>query len=249
MSYTAPNSPYNMPPDWPETPHTLLLQLRDPLQRFAALERISKDYDNVMLGMARRTAPHLSPQDCRDLLHDFYEQVVFRNGSEKSTLYDFYRLGGSSRLRDFLRTCLINFIRTWLRRKNAQKRGGGITQVALQEDDPALCAEADRTFDREWALTLFDNAMGELEQKYCSSDKKILVFNTLRSELASAEKQDSKSLAKELGITEANLRAKRHRLKTVWRKILRNNIARTVLNQEDIEDEMTLLCSVLTKHT
>lgn len=246
MLFPLPESQDTTTQSWPETPRAKLDQLRDSALRIQALEHISRAYYNVLLATVQRRAPHLTREDVKDLMHDFYEKVVFQNGADKSTLYDIY-FSKIGRLRRFLDVCLKNFMKTWFRHKNAEKRGSDSEHVILKDDEPDKANTPDPQFGRDWAMKVIEIALTELDLQFCTSEKKQKIFKLLKPELFVTDKEKSDVLAKELGITPVNVRAIRSRFSKLWKKCLRKTVAATVLKKEDIDSELKYVCKVLTE--
>ena len=109
--------------------------------------------------------------------------------------------------------------------------------------DPAVSPDA--AFDRQWALALLDQVAARLKSDYVSAGQAKL-FEALgfcltgaRSELPYA------NLAAQLGMTEAAVRVAVHRLRKRYRQLLRDEIAHTVADPAEIEEELRHLRQAL----
>ena len=101
-------------------------------------------------------------------------------------------------------------------------------------------------YDREWAMALIDRAKNALRNEALGSGK-LELFETLQGSL-SGEEPPRKETAKRLGMTEGALKAAVHHLRQRYRILLRSEIAETVTNRSEIDDEMRYLVNVLRKH-
>ena len=78
---------------------------------------------------------------------------------------------GSGLFRTFLITSLQNWRTDQYRAATAQKRGSALPVIPLHEIEEVTCASGDtqdspeQAFDRRWARTLFDNALGKLHDR------------------------------------------------------------------------------------
>lgn len=99
-------------------------------------------------------------------------------------------------------------------------------------------------FDAEWARTLIEAALSELEGEFGSSGKSD-VFERLRGSL-SALKADLpyKDLGEELDMSEGAVKVTVHRMRRRYGELLRNEIAKIVERPEDIDGELKYLIEV-----
>ena len=191
----------------------------------------------------RRGHPRL---DAQDLTQDFFVHLV-----EKRTLRR--ADPGKGRFRTFLLAVLEYFLADAARRAQTRKRGGGSEFVFL--DDPEA-AEAEyqlaapdsqtpaRLFESRWAAALVDAAFARLRGEMIATDKGP-VFEALKDYVAGAEDASYQQTADLLGLTVPALTSAIHRLRCRYRILLREEIARTVSNPGDIENELRHLCATL----
>src|SRR4029453_8198982 len=104
---------------------------------------------------------------------------------------------------------------------------------------------ADRLYERRWALAVLDQALTRLESEYRVANNAAL-FDLLKEFLGGERPRPSKAeIAAELGMTENAVKQAFHRLRQRYRVLLREEIAHTVAQPGDVEDEMRHLVSVL----
>ena len=161
------------------------------------------------------------------------------------------------RFRSFLLKSLQNFLSHAHDKRRAQKRGGEIEFISwdnwANEPPSRLCVAPqtleslppERLFDLRWAATVVEKALGRLRGE-CESHGRLRLFETLSNHLA-AERGDVSyaSLGAALGITEAMVKKQLHNLRQRYRWLLRDEVAHTVENQADVDDEIRHLCGVL----
>ena len=144
-----------------------------------------------------------------------------------------------------------HFLANQWHRAQAQKRGGGVTFLELDALDPearyalepAQSTDPDARFDREWAQELTARAMEELRAESKASSKGEL-FEALKGSLIGEEPARSETAAR-LGMTVGAAKVAVHRLRQRYREILRAEIAETVSDPSDIDDEMRYLVAAL----
>jgi len=121
---------------------------------------------------------------------------------------------------------------------NAETRFGG---------EPAHDLTAERLFERRWALTLLDHILGGLDAEMAHPDRRPL-YERLRPGLLGYDDVPSyKTIALELGLTEAAVKMAAHRLRARYRERLRDEIARTVADPSEIDDEIRALLEALAR--
>jgi RNA polymerase sigma-70 factor (ECF subfamily) len=163
--------------------------------------------------------------------------------------------GGSERgkFRSFLLTAVKHFLANTWDRANALKRGGGSVTISMDlaeaEDWHASAAVEQATpetlFQRRWALSLLEGVMAKLRIEF-ANEGKAAEFDRFSMLLnRDSESAGYDAVAKELGVSAGALRMSVHRLRRRYRRLLRAQIAETVCAQEEIDEELRYLLSVL----
>ena len=161
------------------------------------------------------------------------------------------------RFRSLLLKSLQNFLNDAVSKKRAQKRGGEVQFVSWDDwmaeapsqlTIPAQALEswpAERLFDLRWAATVVEQALRRLREE-CESHGKLRAFEALRSCLG-AEREDVNysTLSQTLGVDEPTVKRLVHRLRQRYRTLLREEVAETVADPSEIDDEIRHLCGVL----
>jgi RNA polymerase sigma-70 factor (ECF subfamily) len=105
----------------------------------------------------------------------------------------------------------------------------------------------DLEFDREWAVTLLDRALGRLAREQAEAEKKAQ-FAALKPWLTGDKQEVSLAdLAGRLETSEGTLRVTLHRLRKRFRELVREEIAGTVGNSTHVREEMGYLLEVLSQ--
>lgn len=153
-------------------------------------------------------------------------------------------------MRSFLLASLKNFLANDWDKMNAQKRGGGQTIVSLEQEsaesryqlEPSHDLTPERHFERQWALTLLEQVLAALREKYHADDKGDL-FEELKTALT-GQAGAYAEMAERLQRSEGAIKVAVHRLWHRYRELMRAQIAATV-GEGDVEDEMRHLMTVL----
>jgi RNA polymerase sigma factor (sigma-70 family) len=216
----------------------------------AALAELCRLYWYPLYVFARRRGH--SPDDAQDLTQGFFLHLL-----EHRALTTVDRLKG--KFRSFLLASFQNYLSVEAYRARCLKRGGNREFVSLEfvsldlEDaesryrlEPVENLTAEKIFDARWALTLLDRAMTLLREEYAAQGK-TSVFTSLKVFLGSAGEGSPsyEEVAKALGVGLAAVKTLIHRLRKRYSSILREEIARTVSDPGEIEDEIHALCEAL----
>ena len=191
-----------------------------------------------------------SPVDAQDLTQDFF--VMLLKGNLLS-LADPSR----GRFRRLLRRTVENFLSDKHQLSLSQKRGGTLEFVPWDEwmaEAPSQLSiygqelqnsTPERIFDVRWAATIAEAALRRLGEE-CERRGRLRVFTALSKFLSTERVEISyTSLSTSLGVSEATVKRALHRLRVRYRKILREEVARTVTSPADIDDELRYLCAAL----
>lgn len=209
-----------------------------------ALEQLCRDYWYPLYAYARRRG--LSPHDAEDRTQDFFSSLI-----ELDSLQSVAQERG--RLRAFFLVAMKNAIAKDHRRQTAEKRGGGMAIVSIDQalGEKRLAAEPshnqspDALFDQSWAYAVLDSAMRSLEAWYARMGRAEL-FGAMRSFLA-GHKGDAPypEVAAKLGVTETGLRASIHQMRKRYRTFIEEEVAQTLTSPADAKDELEHLQRVL----
>jgi hypothetical protein len=158
------------------------------------------------------------------------------------------------KFRSFLLVRLKYFLSDQRDRAQAKKRGGGKKVISLSIQnaegqyklEPAIQLSPEMLFEKSWALTVLDRTMDRLETEMADKNKQKL-FDCLKVYLTTDKDViPYQDMATELEMTEGSVRVAVHRLRRRYRKLLRDEIAQTVDNEDKIDEEMGCLFAALT---
>ena len=211
-----------------------------------ALAVFSETYWPPLYTFVRRRG--YSPTDAQDLVQGFFEHLL-----KQKTLSRADREKG--RLRTFLLGSLQNFLLKQRERMSAMKRGGGRQIVSF--DDQLIDAEAAMnatahlndvsSYDIAWASSVVTRAWKNVRERFVEEGKQAWV-DELRPFVAggTATPASQEDVAKRLQTSVENLRVSVSRLRQRYRQALRAEVASTVSNPADIDDELHYVYQVLT---
>ena len=217
----------------------------DTTQARDALAKLCQTYWYPLYAYVRRRGH--SVHDAQDLTQAFFARLL-----ERHWVSDAKQERG--RFRTFLLTAMSRFLSDEWDKLRAEKRGGGVPLLPLQLDtgetrygnEPADNSTPEQYFERRWALTLLDTVLHRLRGEYEHEGKGSL-FTTLQSTLVGdRESQPYAKLADSLGMQEGAVKVAVHRLRKRYRQLLREEIAETMAESEDIDEELRHLFAVLT---
>lgn len=210
----------------------------------AALEQLCTVYWPPVYAFARCLGN--SPEDSCDLAQGFFLKVI-----EGNFLIQADRDRG--RFRSFLLSSLKHFIFKEHAKAKALRRGGKIQFLHIDKTaaesgvhwEPADKTAPDKLFDRQWALTLLDQVMADLNAFYRKQGEERL-FETLQPCLATGRDRLSYAeLGALLGLSEGAVKVAVHRMRKRYRDLLRRHVADTVASPEEVEAELRHLMSAI----
>jgi RNA polymerase sigma factor (sigma-70 family) len=188
------------------------------------------------------------PHDAEDLTQAFFARLL-----EKRYLDGIQREGG--RFRSFLLTALRRFLANEWDRARAEKRGGKRAVISLDRDtaearyqvQPAHELTPDKLYERQWAQALLDRVMTLLREEYAGTGKADW-FARLSGTLSRPRGEAPyRTLAADLGTTEAAVKMGVQRLRARYRTLLRVEVAHTVARPEEIEAEIRHLFAMFSE--
>lgn len=209
-----------------------------------ALEILCSAYWRPLYAFVRRQG--LTREEAQDLVQDFFARLL------KHRNLDTVRRE-KGRLRSYLLVSLKRFLASERHRASGVKRyesGLHIPLDELLESDVADVEltetwSADRLYERQWALAVLEQVLGRLESEYRVADNAAL-FDQLKEFLVGERGRPTQAeIATQLGMTENAVKQAFHRLRQRYRVLLREEIAQTVAQPGDVEDELLHLVSVL----
>jgi RNA polymerase sigma-70 factor (ECF subfamily) len=186
------------------------------------------------------------PEQAQDLTQDFFAYLLDRDLIARAD-------PARGRFRAFLRTLCTRQLADHRDRQHAAKRGGGRSPLPIDPmaaerryaSEPTHELTPERIFDRNWALTLLGRVVERLRREYDDAGRSER-FEELLTVLTRDPASDSYAeISRRLGKTEGNVRVAVHRLRRRYGLLLREEIAATIGDEVQIDDEIRALFSAL----
>ena len=180
-----------------------------------------------------------------DLTQGFFAKLL-----EKGCVKDVRRERG--RFRTFLLTAVKHYLANERDRESTVKRGGGRLPISLDTLDAEGTytlelvddATPETMYERRWARTLIAAGMERLQQEMSGPDR-TKRFRCLSPYLSGDETAAYRQMADQLEMTESAVKVAVHRMRERFRKLLRNEVARTVEKNTDVDGELRHLFAAL----
>jgi RNA polymerase sigma-70 factor (ECF subfamily) len=210
----------------------------------AALAKLCQTYWLPVYAFIRKRGR--SPEQTQDLTQEFFARFLEKNYVARAE-----RQRG--RFRSFLMTSVDNFLRDEHDRASSLKRGGGQSPLSLDAklaeeeflNEPAETLTPASAFEKHWARTLLENVMHRLAEEYRETNR-LALFEQLQPHLwGDSDSIAYGELSQRLTMSVVNLRVTAHRMRQRFREILREEIAQTVSNPDEIDSEIQYLMQVV----
>jgi RNA polymerase sigma-70 factor (ECF subfamily) len=209
-----------------------------------ALAELCQAYWGAVYVFVRRQIADV--HEAQDLTQAFFTQLLEKNIVAVAQ-------PSRGRFRSFLLTSVRNFLLNESDKQKSLKRGGGQKVLALdfqQADskhslEPADALTPERLFERQWVLALLDQVMARLRAEHVKAGKE-QIFDRLKGSLSGADTGKPLSqIAGELGISVNAAKVAAHRLRKRYRELLRAEVAQTLADPLEIDDEIRQLFAAL----
>lgn len=231
---------------WFKTTHwTVVLDAcrPDPVQADAALATLCQNYWLPIYTYVRRRGH--GPEDAKDLTQEFFARLIQKQWLNQAD-------PSRGKFRCFLLGAMNHFLANEWRRSQATKRGGAKAVVSLDDTaearygaEVASDLTPEKLYERRWALTLFERALEQLQASYVSAGKGA-IYDVLNDFLSTeANDGDYARAGAQLGMTTGAVTTAVRRLRQRYRELVREEIAQTVTDPAEVEDEMRSLLAAL----
>jgi len=209
-----------------------------------ALEQLCRTYWRPVYSYLRLLGTR--PEEAEDLAQGFFATLLKRRGLDAVRRE-------KGRLRSYLLSCLKHFLADERRHAIAAKRGNieflisfedlrRSRRIGLEQSDRLT---PDEIFDRRWAVTVLEQVLAGLQKEYGSAGN-LRLFNEFKELLMhESDRPAQAEIASKFGMTENAVKQAYHRFRHRYQILLRNEVARTVPKQTDVEDELRHLIAAL----
>ncbi len=216
----------------------------DPPQAAEALEKLCHVYWYPIYAYLRRRGR--GEQDAQDLTQGFFAHLL-----ERRSIQGVEREKG--KFRSFLLASLNYYVADERDRANAQKRGGGREVLSLDVEEaeqryrlePVDERSPEKLFERRWAMALLDQVLARLGQEFADAGKREL-FERLQPLLVEGTGVKTYAeIGRETGMTEEAVKKAVQRMRRRYGELFREEVAHTVANPAEVEEELRHLGQVL----
>ena len=217
---------------------------RDSTESRRALEALCEAYWYPVYAFVRRQG--YGADEARDLTQGYFLRLL-----DKDFLADVRPELG--RFRSFLIASVKHFLSNERDRERALKRGGGQATVPLDGElaegryriEPPDTLTPEMLFERRWATTVLDRALERLRTQ-ASRESEAARFERLKAYLTGVSPASSyREAAADLDMSEAAVKTAVHRWRKRFGEVLRAEIAETLSDPREVDDEIRYLLTRL----
>ena len=209
------------------------------------MERLARSYWYPLYAFARRQG--IKEVDAQDLTQGFLARLVTGNHLQSVD-------ASKGRFRSFLLACFKHYISDERQKAEAQKRGGGVEFVPLDASGAEERLKSENApldgedhYDRDWAQSLMSEVLERLRLE-CKRTGKLEKFDTLLPFLVEdPSATEQKQVQKKLALSESGFRSALQRLRFRFGEYLWTEIAKTVSNISDVDQETRYVLEILSR--
>jgi RNA polymerase sigma factor (sigma-70 family) len=209
-----------------------------------ALATLCQTYWYALYAYVRRRG--YSVEQAEDLVQGFFLRFLDRDILQRAQ-------PARGRFRSLLLASLKHYMLNEYDRARAAKRGGGVTLLALDISaaegryalEPRDALDPERLYERRWALTMMQRALVRLRSACVRSGKARLYEQLGPFVSGDDEGVPYREAAAALDMTEGAVRVAVYRLRCKFRDLLREEIADTVEDSAEIDEELQFLRKTL----
>ena len=210
----------------------------------AALSQLCESYWYPLYAYVRRRLNNVD--DAQDLTQSFFTHLL-----EKGAVARADRSRG--RFRAFLLTAVKNFLDNEWQKDQTLKRGGQKLKLSLDFDsgesrfqhEPSHELTAEKLFERRWVTTLLDRVLDRVQTELAEAGKAELFAHLKEGLTGDADAPYYKQAATTLGMTPAAAKQTAYRLRRRYRQLFREEVARTVTDETEVDEEIGRLLATL----
>jgi RNA polymerase sigma-70 factor (ECF subfamily) len=229
------------PTSWTDV---LAAQRRGSHEAEVALEKLCCTYWYPLYSYLRRKG--YDAHKAQDLNQEFFYRLLKEN-----------YLGAVDRrrgkFRSFLLAALNHFVSNQRDYERAAKRGGGQALISLDDVDaenrykmePASELSPEKIFERNWFLTLFEQALARLREEQAAAGRAELFDQLKLFVVEDAEPGDYNQAASRVNMTPNAVAVTVHRWRERYKRLVHEEVVRTVADPAEIEDELRRFFAVL----
>lgn len=211
-----------------------------------SLGKLAETYWYPLYAFARRNGQN--DHDAMDLTQGFFEHLLRNQALDSLSPV-------KGRFRAFLLTSFKNFAANVRRAAQSVRRGGSVSTISLGNVDfearynrEQLAGESpDRIFERSWVASLLKRVHMQLQSDYQRAGKTEL-FELLEPHLMHRDEALSRAdICRRTNLSAAAVAMSLHRMRRRYGELLREEIAATLDNPAEIDDELRALMAIISK--
>jgi RNA polymerase sigma-70 factor (ECF subfamily) len=215
-------------------------------QAAEALEKLCRIYWYPLYAYVRRQGH--GPHDAEDLTQGFFARLL-----EKHYLDQVHPERG--KFRSFLLAALKHFLADESDKARAQKRGGGHkllsfdTRIAEEDycHEPVDQMSAEKIYEHRWATAVLEAAMVQLRAEVTAAGKAEQFEHLRVCVVGDTKPGDYEAVGSTLKMSSGAVAVAVHRLRRRFRDLVREEVAHTVAQPDEIDEEMRHLFAVLSQ--
>lgn len=225
---------------------SVVLATRDvePDRARQALERLCATYWYPVYACVRRFGKDHA--EAEDITQGFFERILSRQAFQQLE-------PAKTRLRSFLWVALRHYLVDVHDHQHRQMRAGDFRPLSLDamsarqryQCDPVERWTPEQLFERRWALALIDAALARLKTETAATRSGHLFAELEGYILGDKDGQTHAELAQRLGMSPGSVRVTVMRLRRRFAQLCGEEVAHTVDDPAEIEDELNHLLRVL----
>ena len=211
-----------------------------------ALERLCQAYWYPLYAYVRRQGQ--DQESAKDLTQGFFARLLEKN-------YLKHVRPQRGKFRYFLLGSLKHFLSDEWDKAHTRKRGGGQTFVSLDAAtaeeryrlEPVDLMDAEKLFERRWALTILDQARQRLREEYLQAGEAAFYERLIMFAAPERDALSYAQVAAEFGFSESKVKSAVFRMRQRHRELVRAEVAHTVGTSAEVDEEISYLISILSR--
>lgn len=213
-------------------------------QAAEALERLCGTYWYPLYAYVRRQGN--SPEDAQDVTQEFFARLLAKDYLARAD-------PAEGKFRSFLLTGLKRLLWDEWDKSRRLKRGGGQKIISFDEKtaedryqlEPVDQVTPEVLFERSWTATLLERAATRLREEYRAAGRAELHEQLTEFQLDGAQERTYAEVAAQLGLSQSAVKSAIRRLRQRHLELVRAEIAQTVANPAEVDEEIRHLLGVI----
>jgi len=213
-------------------------------QAAQALEQLCRTYWYPLYAYVRRQG--YTPEDAQDLTQEFFARVLARDYLTRAD-------PNKGKFRSFLLAGIKNLLCDERDKAHRLKRGGGQKVISFDEEvaegryrlEGVDEMTPERVFERSWAAALLERAANRLREEYVAAGKVALYEQLTEFRFDASGQRAYAEVAVRLGLSESAVKSAIRRLRQRHHLLVRDEIAQTVANPAEVDEEIRHLLGVV----